>query len=124
MKAIKKAIVLGFRFAVGVEVVKTIEGSVTAQAGDAVLTGTKGECWPIPRPKFEATYDFDEAAGNCAKKAIVVDAEEMSAPFEVVVGWSAEPLQGKAGDYRLTYGPGDYGVVAREIFHETYDVVG
>jgi hypothetical protein len=132
MKAIKKAIVLGFRFAAHQEIVTTLEGVVTAQVDDAILTGTKGEVWPIQRSKFESTYDYRLNGtivdycytGTCSKKAIVVEAEEMPEPFEVVVGWSADPIKGKAGDFRLTYGPGDFGAVDRTIFFETYDVVG
>lgn len=123
MKAFKKAIPLSFRRATADEVINTLEGPVTAQAGDAVLTGTKGEQWPIPAAKFAATYDFDEAAGTCSKKPIVVEVQRMDAAFEVRVGWADEPLKGKAGDYKVTYGPGDFGCVDAEIFAQTYEVV-
>ena len=73
----------------------------------------------IAREKFEATYDFDPLLGICSKKAIVVDAEEMHRPFEVKVGWSDQPISGAAGDFKVTYRPGDFGVVAKDIFYET-----
>lgn len=122
-KAIKKAIPLTFCFASEAEDIHTLEGVVTARPGDAVLTGTKGERWPIRREKFEATYDFNLQTGICSKKAIVVEAEEMQSHFEVKVGWSNQPLQGGPGDFKITYGPGEFGVVAKDIFHETYDVL-
>ena len=122
-KCMKKPIPLSFRFAAKEEIVQTLEGAVTAKAGDAILTGTKGERWPISRDKFEQTYDYSAPTGVCSKKPILVDFEKMDEPFEVKVGWSAEPIKGKAGDYRLTYGPGDFGVVASEIFAETYEEI-
>ena len=44
----------------------------------------------------------------------------MQEPFQVKVSWSADLLQGEAGDFLVQYGPGDYGVVGAEIFKETY----
>ena len=123
LKAIKKPIVLKFRRATAEEVIQTLEGPVTALPGDAVLTGTKGENWPIKAPLFAESYNFDEGTGSCSKKPIAVEVECMTEPFEVIVGWSTEPLKGKAGDYRVTYGPNDYGCVAAAIFAETYERV-
>ncbi len=123
MKVIKKPIVVSFRFAATDEVVNTLEGTVTAKAGDAIITGVKGETYPIQRNKFEASYEFDEATGKCFKKAIIVEAVRMDAPFEVKVGWSDTPIQGKAGDYHLTYGPGDFGAVAADVFDASYEIV-
>ena len=122
-KAMKKPILLSFRFAEFDEEIQTLEGLVTARAGDAVLTGTKGENWPITREKFEVSYDFDKTQGTCAKKPVVVSVQEMSESFQVTVGWSNQPIRGSAGDFKVTYGPDDFGVVAREIFLDTYSVV-
>lgn len=122
MKVIKKPVVVGFEIAKQTTVVQTLEGPVTAQPGDAIMTGVKGERYPIRGPKFAETYDI-VGEGKCAKKAVVVEAKRMDEPFTVTVGWSSEPLQGKPGDYHLTYGPGDFGVVAADIFAATYDIV-
>ena len=123
MKVMKKAVVVRFERAAAEQVVQTLEGPVTAQPGDAIITGVKGERYPIQAPKFEASYDVDEAAGTCWKKPIVVEAIREEAPFTVKVSWANEPLQGKAGDYRLIYGPGDEGAVDAAIFAETYDIL-
>ena len=115
----KKPIPLNFRFAAGDETIQTKEGPVKAAADDAIMTGTKGEQWPIPRDKFEQTYDILEP-GMAAKKDIPVFAKEMSGAFQVKVSWSNDLLQGQTGDFLVQYGTGDYGVVGREIFGETY----
>lgn len=123
MKVIKKPIKLKFEFAKEAGVIDTLEGPVPHGEGAAILTGTKGERWPISRLKFESTYDGDNSTGYCSKKPILVTAVQMSEAFEVVVAWSGATLKGKPGDYHLTYGPGDFGVVDKEIFEETYTVV-
>ena len=115
----KKPIPLNFRAAEAEETIETKEGSVGAKAGDAIMTGTEGEQWPIPREKFEQTYDILEP-GKAAKKNIPVFAKEMNAPFKVKVSWSDALLSGELGDFLVQYGPGDYGVVGAEIFRKTY----
>jgi len=116
----KLPIPLEFRYAETDETIETKEGSVGAKAGDAIMTGTEGEEWPIPAEKFAETYD-DLGDGTAAKKNIPVFAKEMSEPFQVKVSWSDDLLQGEEGDYLVQYGVGDYGVVGREIFEKTYE---
>tara|TARA_B100000214_G_scaffold332240_1_gene273639 strand:+ start:913 stop:1362 length:450 start_codon:yes stop_codon:yes gene_type:complete len=118
-KTAKKPIPLQFRYAKGDGWIKTKEGEVRMKAGDAIMTGTEGENWPIPAEKFAQTYD-DLGDGTAAKKNIPVFAKEMDQPFQVKVSWSNDLLQGEPGDYLVQYGPGDYGVVGREIFAKTY----
>jgi len=122
-RCFKKPIPLEFRIAQVPEEVQTKEGPVDARPGDYIMTGTKGENWPIPADQFN--YDIltqDGNTGTAAKKKIIVSAKEMSEPFEVKVSWSASTLKGNPGDYLVHYGPGDYGVVGREIFQETYEM--
>ena len=115
----KKPIPLNFRIAQVDETIETKEGPVNARAGDAIMTGTEGENWPIPAEKFTETYDILKP-GFAAKKNIPVFAKELAEPFQVKVSWSEALLQGEAGDYLVQYGPGDYGVVGAEIFRKTY----
>ncbi|WP_089159855.1 PGDYG domain-containing protein [Caballeronia sordidicola] len=35
----------------------TLEGEVGYNAGDALITGVKGERWPASRERFERTYE-------------------------------------------------------------------
>ena len=100
----------------------TLEGPQTAQKGDFVLTGTKGEKWPVPRDFFESNYSILRD-GVCAKNFFVVSATRKKEPFEVTPSWSDKPLKGKVGDVLVEYGPEDFGVVDWEIFLETYSIV-
>jgi hypothetical protein len=56
-------------------------------------------------------------------KSKVVYAKQMREPFYVKVSWNDSALVGKADDYLLEYGIGDYGVVDKEIFQKTYTIL-
>lgn len=119
VKVYKKPVVLGFEYAENDSTIETKEGPVKCSKGDAILTGTQGERWPVPRDRFAETYDV-VGDGECAKKKIEVLALQMDEAFTVKPSWSNDPLVGKPGDWFVQYGKGDYGVVDCEIFEETY----
>ena len=122
MKAVKKPILLQFEIAEVDQVVETKEGPTTVNAGDYIMTGTQGERWGIRKAVFEDTY-IVASEDRAFKKNIEVEVEQKSEPFSVTVSWREEPLFGQPGDYLVTYGPDDFGVVAKDIFDETYTVV-
>jgi hypothetical protein len=125
LAVIKKPIPLKVEFAKENGTISTKEGEQPFKAGDAIMTGTQGEKWPIPANNFKETYEVvDAAKGLYAKKNIEVLAVQMNQGFTVNVSWSEKPLVGKAGDWLVQYGKGDFGIVDRQIFKETYDVVG
>jgi hypothetical protein len=68
------------------------------------------------------TYDFDKHGSVCFKKPVQVEVKQMDTDFSVKVSWSEDLLYGKPGDYLVTYGPNDFGVVAKDVFEETYFV--
>jgi hypothetical protein len=120
----KKAIPLKVEFAMTDGTLETKEGPVRFEAGQAILTGTQGEQWPMPREKLEATYNLvDAEKGMWAKKPIEVLGKQIDEPFTVNVSWSNDPLAGKKGDWLVQFGKDDYGIVDKKIFEETYDVV-
>jgi len=109
-------------------VIETLEGDVRYRAGDALLTGTRGERWPVQRHKFVASYEpvpptKQGESGTYVKKPIVARALRIQEDFEVKVGWQPDKLRGAPGDWLLQYGPGDYGVVTASIFDQTYDLL-
>jgi len=116
----KKDIPLQYRIAAQPETIETLEGPVEAPAGAYIMTGTKGENWPIPADKFEETYDIIDDS-TAAKKPIPVLGKNMKEDFFVTVSWSPDKLKGNPGDWLVQYGPGDYGVVEAGIFDETYE---
>ena len=56
-KAIKKPIAVDFEFATEDGEIETLEGKMTYQKGDAIITGVKGEKYPCRRDIFNQTYD-------------------------------------------------------------------
>lgn len=131
VKCQKKPILLKFEVIDADKVVKTKEGDVNAFKGQALLTGTKGEQWPIPWDKFESTYSIkwnaidgkiQDDSGVCWKKPMLVDAVRLKVAFAVKPSWSEDLLHGKPGDYLVKYGENDFGIVADAIFDETYEI--
>ena len=57
-KAIKKPIAVDFEFATEDGEIETLEGKMTYQKGDAIITGVKGEKYPCRRDIFDQTYDI------------------------------------------------------------------
>lgn len=106
--------------------VRTLEGEVGHEAGDAILTGLRGERWPVARARFEATYEPVPPTrrglpGTYRKLPLRVLARRLDTPFAVPAGPGADPLRGEAGDWLLQYGPGEHGIVAADIFEATYE---
>jgi len=124
MKARKKPIAVPVVFASRDGVLRTVEGPVAYRAGDALMTGVKGERWPVRRDEFAERYvpaggQAMFVDGDYLKRPVVVDAERMDAPFSVSLG-DGNVLAGQAGDWLITGTDGEQWVVAGDVFAETY----
>ena len=102
-------------------VIKTLEGPVNYKKGYYILTGPKGEQYPIPPKKFRELKD-DAGNGVCYPKKIIKLAKLADHNGSVATSWG-EVLNYTAGnDYIVRHGPNDYGVVKKDIFEKTYEV--
>ena len=124
----KKPLPVRVAFAQADGVLTTLEGDVAYRAGDALMTGAHNEQWPIQRAKFDAAYTAEAgtrpgADGCYAKRYQEVLALRLQHAESVKVGWQDSPLQGQPGDWLLQYGPGDFGIVAADIFDMTYTLL-
>ena len=100
---------------------ETLEGSVDYQAGDKIITGPKGEQYPVSPSKFAEYYD-DNKDGTATPKKIFKHAKLADHDGSVVLKYNGQSLAYKAGeDYIVRHGAGDYGVVKKDIFAQTYD---
>jgi hypothetical protein len=100
---------------------QTLEGPVNYKKGFYIMTGPKGEQYPIPPQKFAELKD-DQGNGVCTPKKIIKVAKLADHDGAVKTSWG-ETLNYTAGqDYLVKHGPGDYGVVKSEIFKQTYKV--
>mgnify|MGYP003349337251 FL=1 len=101
--------------------IQTLEGPVNYKKGFYILTGPKGEQYPIPPAKFAELKD-DQGNGVCVPKKIMKYAKLADHDGSVDTSWG-ETLHYKDGeDYIVRHGPGDYGVVKKDIFSKTYAV--
>ncbi len=108
------------------QLVPTAEGDVDARPGDAIVTGVRGERWPVSRGRFLRTYDAERGtrpgdSGLYRKCVRPVRALQVHEPFKVVIEEGVRELIGQPGDWLLDYGNGDLGVVADEVFDLTYE---
>ena len=102
--------------------VQTLEGPVNYEAGHYIMTGPKGEQYPITAEKFNALKD-DQGNGIATPKKIPKIAK--LADHDGVIHTSWGDLNYTAGnDYIVRHGAGDYGAVKKDIFAQTYDTTG
>ena len=100
--------------------IETLEGPVRYKAGSYIMTGPKGEQYPIPPEKFKELKD-DNGDGTASPKKILKLAKLADHNGIVNTSWG-EPLNyTKGNDYIVKHGTNDYGVVKKDIFTQTYN---
>jgi hypothetical protein len=115
----KKANPIKYTTADAAGTLNTLEGPVKYEAGYKIITGPKGEQYPIPAEKFAGLYD-DNGDGTATPKKIMKMAKLADHDGVVNTSWG-EPLNYTAGnDYIVRHGPNDYGVIKKDIFAQTY----
>ena len=108
-----------YKTAIAPGTIETLEGPVDYQAGFKIITGPKGEQYPVNPQKFADYYD-DNKDGTATPKKIHKHAKLADHDGVVKASWGN--LNYTAGeDYIVRHGPGDYGVVKKDIFAQTYD---
>jgi len=100
--------------------IETLEGSVRYKAGSYIMTGPKGEQYPITPERFRELKN-DNGDGTASPKKILKLAK--LADHDGIVNTSCgDPLHYTTGnDYIVKHGTNDYGVVKRDIFTQTYN---
>ena len=127
-RARKLAIATVVEFAPARGTLATREGPVAYAQGDALLTGIEGERWPVPRQRFDETYEpvaplRPGKPGQYRKRPQIVWAKLMREPFIVALADGRGTLRGTAGDWLLEYAPGDQSVVSAAAFAKTYELL-
>ena len=99
--------------------IETLEGPIRYEAGAYIITGSKGEQYPIP-PKRFAELKKDNGDGTATPIAIPKIAKIADHSGTVNTSWG-EPMHYNPGeDIIVRHGPNDYGVVKKDIFAQTY----
>jgi len=102
--------------------IQTLEGHVTYNAGFYIMTGPKGEKYPITPEKFKELKD-DLGNGVCTPKKITKLAKLADHNGSVNTSWGEQLQYTDGNDYIVRHGPGDYGVVKKDIFRQTYNTM-
>jgi PGDYG protein len=98
--------------------VDTLEGPMRYEAGHYIMTGPKGEQYPITAEKFDSLYD-DNNNGTATPKKIMKRARLADRDGVIHTSWG--DLEYSAGhDILVKHGHNDYGVVKPDIFQQTY----
>jgi hypothetical protein len=112
-------------YVVGPLDVDTKEGSEFLPYGEEAWLATAfendGENWFIHPEDFYSLYEQTEETDifkRPADRSVV--AFEMDDDFQVKVSWLDALLNGKKGDYLVEYGPGDFNIVERATFLNSY----
>ena len=100
--------------------INTLEGPVKYPAGYYIMTGPKGEQYPISPEKFKDLKD-DLGNGICQPKKIVKIAKVADHSGTVDTSWGEKLQYNPEVDIIVRHGPNDYGVVKKEIFDTTYE---
>ena len=99
--------------------IQTLEGPVKYKKGFYIMTGPKGEQYPIPPEKFRELKD-DQGKGIATPKKIIKVAKLADHDGVVNTSWGAKLEYTRGNDYIVKHGPNDYGVVKADIFAKTY----
>ena len=121
-KTFKKAAPVKYQVAQQDGTVDTLEGPVKYQAGHYIMTGPKGENYPIAPEKFATLYD-DNGDGTAVPKKIEKLAKLADHDGVIHTSWGDLNFT-KGNDYIVRHGTGDYGAVKKDIFAQTYDTGG
>lgn len=103
-------------------IIQTLEGPVKYPAGYYIMTGPKGEQYPISPEKFNDLKD-DLGNGICQPKKIMKVAKLADHSGTVDTSWGEKLHYNPGEDYIVRHGPNDYGVVKKDIFNQTYEIV-
>jgi hypothetical protein len=100
--------------------IDTLEGPVKHPAGYYIMTGPKGEKYPISPEKFNELKD-DLGDGVCTPKKIIKIAKLADHSGSVDTSWGEKLYYNTGEDVIVRHGTNDYGVVKKDIFAQTYE---
>lgn len=103
-------------------VIQTLEGPVKYDTGFYIMTGPKGEQYPITPERFKSLKD-DLGNGISTPKKIIKLAKVADHSGSVDTSWGEKLNYAPGVDVIVRHGSNDYGVVKKDIFAQTYERV-
>lgn len=117
-KYIKKPVEIDAEQINEIRVINTLEGDVTANPTDWIITGVKGEQYPVPDSDFKKLYEPGKN-GKYMKKPLEVSAWQTDR--ELLIPYKDGSLRASVGDYIVKQPNGYFAPVKPDIFKLTYD---
>jgi len=123
----RKPVPMQVRFATEIGQVQTFGGPAACLPGDAIVTGTRGEQWPVQRQRFESTYKCISPLpmgqdGTYQRKPETVFACQLKEATVVTLSDGRGMLSGKANDWLLQNKKGMKWLVYADVFHDLYEL--
>lgn len=118
----KRVLMVNVRFAKEGGNLRTPEGLVLVQPGDAIIRDNQGRQWRVSRHQFDAKYEL-VAGDRYRTHPVAVRARQMAETFEVLLSDGRSLLSGAPGDWLVDYGDGSLGVVADAAFSASYELI-
>ncbi len=119
-KVFKKPAKERYRIAQEPGTIDTLEGPIKYPAGHYIMTGPKGEEYPISPERFKDLKD-DLGDGVAQPKKIIKLAKIADHSGTVDTSWGEKMHYSPKVDVIVRHGENDYGVVKQEIFDITYE---
>ncbi|MGD9842994.1 MAG: PGDYG domain-containing protein [Steroidobacteraceae bacterium] len=106
-------------------IIASTEGLNHYISGDALITGSTGDCWSVSLDRFDVKYTpitsvMTDTSGKYRNQPIPVLAKQMPTDFSIPRTANGDIIFGHAGDWLLQYSPGDHGIVANSKFQQVY----
>ena len=120
-EAYKVPAAIHFEYANHDGAIKTLESQddgINYIAGSAIVTGPKGEQYPISAEKFADLYD-DNKDGTATPKKIIKLAKLADHDGVIHTSWGNLSYTAN-NDFIVKHGDGDFGAVKVDIFNQTY----
>ena len=124
MRYKKRQLEVLVQFSLSEGILHTLEGSVSFQSGDAIVTANTGESWVVLRSRFCEMYEPIESSvlwqdGRYIKKPGFVTAEQQADKFKIVI--TGGILYGNAGDWLVEDANKFQWIVSNSLFRSSYD---
>lgn len=118
----KKGVPVRFVRNEGEGVLETLEGPVKYVAGSVTIfpNGAKDKPYPVSESKFKQLYEEDSKNGTAIPKKITKQVKLADRDGTVYTKWG-DLAYNSGKHYIVRHGEGDYGVVEKRIFKETYE---
>jgi hypothetical protein len=118
-KTFKKATPIHYETATDSGTIETLEGPVRYEQGHKIITGPKGEKYPVTPESFHDKYDVND--DNIATPKKIIKYAKLADHDGVLHTSWGDLSYTKGNDVIVRHGTGDYGAVKKDIFQQTYD---